>query len=243
MEFKCNSIREYLRSINLKLELPNIKLCLFDGVYKPKLDSFLIAKELVKIIKRNEKVLDIGTGTGILAILSAKKGAFVVATDIDRTSVKCAEYNAFLNNIELDMRVGSLFEPVKEGELFDVIVSNMTSLPTPPDEQYDENLRRNVDAGTNGRKYLDPLISKMPKYLKDGGYFLTLHSNFSDIEKTKNKLENLGFKVELKIYECSIGKTSGQRIDYFLKYLPKNCHPIKKNGWYQKIGIFKASKG
>ena len=201
-----------------------------------------MAQELLKVVKKNETVLDIGTGSGILAILSAKKGAFVVATDIDRTSVKCAEYNALLNNSKLDARTGSLFDPIKEGELFDVIVSNITSLPTPPDKQYDEYLKRTVDAGPDGRKYLDPLVTKMPKYLKEAGYFLTLHSNFADIEKTRNKLEEFEFKVELKVYEYPVGKTSAKRIDYFLNYLPKNCQPIKKNGWYQKIGIFKANR-
>ena len=243
MEFKCNFIREYLKFIDIEIELQDLKLCLLEDVYKPKLDSFLIAKELINIVKKNDKVLDIGTGTGLLAILSAKEGAFVAATDIHEKSVICAEYNASLNNIELDARVGSLFEPIKKGEIFDVIVSNIPSIPTPPEEQYDEYLKRNVDADPDGRKYLDPLISEMPKYLKEGGYFLILHSNFADIETTKNKLENLGFKVELKVYECPIGKTSGQRIDYFLKYLPKNCHPVKKNGWHQKIGIFKAKRG
>ena len=50
-------------------------------------------------------------------------------------------------------------------------------------------------------------------------------------------------KVELKVYEDPIGKTSGQRIDYFLMPLPENRHPIKKErGWYQKIGVFNARR-
>lgn len=81
----------------------------------------------------------------------------------------------------------------------------------------------------------------MSKYLKEDGYFLTVHSNFANIEKTEDKLEELRFKVELKIYEYPVGKTSGQRIDYFLKNLPKSCHPIKKgDSWYEKIAVFKA---
>ena len=243
MEFKCKSIRDYLKFIDLEIELPDIKLCHLEGAYKPKLDSFLIAKELMTIVKNNKKVLDIGTGTGVLAILSAKAGAFVVATDIYKKSIMCAEYNASLNNIKLDARVGSLFEPIKKGGMFDVIVGNIPSIPTPPNEQHDEYLKRNVDAGSDGRKHLDPLINEMPKYLKEGGYFLILHSNFADIETTKNKLEKLGFKVDLKVYEYPIGKTSGQRIDYFLAHLPKNCHPVNRNGWHQKIGIFKANRG
>lgn len=243
MKVGYKSITEYLRPLDLEIDLLDIKISLFEDVYPPELDSFLLAKDLVEIVKKDHEVLDIGTGSGILAILAAKKGAFVVATDVHEGSVKCAEYNAFLNNVKLDVRVGDIFNPIKGGDLFDVIVSNMTALPTPLDEQHDEYITRTVDAGPDGRKYLDPLISQMPKYLKEEGYFITQHSNFTNIEKTKDRIERLGFKVELKIYECPIGKTSGQRIDYFLNHLPKNCHPFKmRRDWYQKIGVFKARR-
>lgn len=237
------SIKEYMKHYDLKIDLPDIKISLFEGVYPPKLDSFLVAKELLEVVKEGHRVLDVGTGSGILAILAAKKGASVVATDIHQLSVKCAEYNASLNNVELDAKTSDLFESIKNEETFDIIVSNMTALPTPQDEQHDEYIIRTVDAGPDGRKYLDPLISQMPKYLKESGYFITQHSNFANIEKTKDKLEEIGFGVELEMYEYLIGKTSGQRLDYFLNYLPKNCHPFKRGkDWYQKIGVFKARR-
>ena len=243
MEFNYNSINKYLKFYNLKLELPNIKIYLSEGVYPPKLDSFLLAEELVKITVKGYEVLDIGTGSGILAIIASKKGANVVATDIHEESVKCARQNAFINNVKLDVRVGDLFKKIGDDELFDVIISNPTSLPTPSNEQHDEYIMRTVDAGPDGRKFLDSLINQMPLFLKKGGYFLTQHSNFSNIEKTVNMLKELGFEVEVKIYEFPIGKTSAQRINYFMEYLPKNCHPFKKEcNWYQRIGVFLARR-
>lgn len=230
-----------MKNYDLKIDLPDIIISLFEGVYPPKLDSFLLAEELVEVVREGHRVLDVGTGSGILAILAAKKGASVVATDIHQVSVKCAKYNASLNNVELDAKISDLFESIKNGETFDIIVSNMTALPTPPDEQHDEYIIRTVDAGPGGRKYLDPLISQMPKYLKEGGYFITQHSNFANIEKTKDKLEEIGFGVELKVYEYPVGKTSGERINYFISKLPPNCHPFIENGkWYQRIGVFRC---
>jgi len=243
MEFNCNSINKYLKFYNLKLELPDIKIYLSKGVYPPKLDSFLLAEELVKITVKGYEVLDIGTGSGILAIIASKKGANVVATDVHEESVKCARQNALINNVKLDVRVGDLFKKIGNDELFDVIISNPTSLPTPSNEQHDEYIMRTVDAGPDGRKFLDLLINQMPLFLKKGGYFLIQHSNFSNIEKTVNMLKELGFEVEVKIYEFPIGKTSAQRINYFIKYLPKNCHPFKKEcDWYQRIGVFLARR-
>ncbi|MBA7631551.1 Release factor glutamine methyltransferase [subsurface metagenome] len=230
MPLDCRLIEEYLRSLNLDIVLPNIKLCVFEGVYPPKLDSFLVAQEITEVVREGDRILDIGAGSGILAILAAVKGAFAVATDIDENSLSCARYNATLNKVELDVRLGSLFEPIEEGESFDIIVSNITSLPTPPNEKHDEYVTRTVDAGPDGRKYLEPLINQMPKYLKEQGCFITLHSNFSDIERTESTLENLGFSVELKLSEYPIGKTSAQGIDYFLRSLPANCYPIRKRG-------------
>lgn len=230
-----------MKSYDFELELPDIKISLFEGVYPPKLDSFLLAKELLEVVKEGHRVLDVGTGSGILAILAAKKDAWVVATDIHPPSVKCTEYNASLNNVKVDGRTGNLFEPIKNGETFDIIVSNMTALPTPPDEQHNEYITRTVDAGPDGRKYLDPLISKIPKYLKAGGCFITQHSNFANIELTKERLESFGFDVRLKIYEYQIGETSGKRVDYFINHLQKNCYPfIKDEKWFQRIGVFRC---
>jgi release factor glutamine methyltransferase len=110
---RYKSIREYMKNYDLKIDLPDIKISLFEGVYPPKLDSFLVAKELVEVVREGHRVLDVGTGSGILAILAAKKGASVVATDIHQLSVKCAEYNASLNNVELDAKISGLFESIK----------------------------------------------------------------------------------------------------------------------------------
>lgn len=244
MTERCRLITEYVKTSGVEVELPEFRICIFNGVYSPKLDSFLLARELMEMDMKDKRVLDVGTGCGILAIIAAMKGAFTVATDIHEGSVRCAEYNASLNNVSLDARAGNLFEPIDDGELFDIVVSNMTSLPCPPNERHDEYTTRSVNAGHDGRQYLDPLINQVPKHLKRDGYFLTQHSNFANIEKTKETLEKLNFEVELKVYEYPVGKTSGQRIDYFLEHLPNNCHPFKKGDtWYQKIGIFKAKKG
>lgn len=244
-ELKPRSIRDYLKDYSLQFELPEIKICVMDSVYPPKYDSLLLAKQVAEVVKAGDILLDVGTGSGILALIAAARGAKATMTDIHKTSVECARYNAFLNNIAVDARIGNLFDPVR-GESFDVIVSNMPSFPTPPNEQHDEYTTRNVDAGWDGRKYLDPLINQAPKYLKKPGYLLIVHSNFANNEKTEEKLRKLDFEVEIKQYEFpigvnQIGLTAGQRIDYFLENLPQNCHPFKKRGqWYQRMDVFKA---
>ena len=234
-------IKEYAQIYGFHFDLPNIRLCIYEGVYAPKLDSFLLAKHLMEIVEPNHKVLDIGTGAGILAILAAFKGASVVATDIHEPSVRCAEYNASLNGLSIGTRVGNLFDPILKSEVFDLIVSNTTSLPSPPNETHDDYTMRNINGGPDGRKYLDPLIQQAPSHLRKGGTLLIQHSNFSNIDQTKEMLEIAEFDVTLEVYDSPIGKTSGQRIDYFISKLPPNCHPFQKDGkWHQEIGVFTA---
>jgi methylase of polypeptide subunit release factors len=70
-----------------------------------------------------KRVLDLGTGPGTLGIIAALGGAAAVAVDISDRSAAFAVANAALNGVELDVRVGDLYEPVR-GELFDVVVSH-----------------------------------------------------------------------------------------------------------------------
>lgn len=240
-KFHRKSLKDYIRGNGLEFELPDMEICLTDGVYPAKLDSLLLAKELVEAVKEDDKVLDIGTGSGILAVLAAAQGAVVTATDVDRESIECARYNALLKGVSLDLRLGDLFEPIGE-DSFDIIVCNPPSLPSPPNEQYDEYTARSIDAGWDGRKYIDPLIKQSIKYLRNNGRLLMVHSNFADVGKTKEKLESLGFEVDVKEYDFPIGETSGRRVNYFLENLPQHCHPfLKKRKWYQRIGVFRAT--
>jgi len=70
-------------------------------------------------------VLDMGTGSGICAVVAARCGARVVAVDILPEAVRCARINALLNGLDgsIDVRQGDLFAPVKD-ERFDLILFN-----------------------------------------------------------------------------------------------------------------------
>jgi ribosomal protein L11 methyltransferase len=69
------------------------------------------------------RVLDVGTGTGVLAICAARLGAEVVAVDTDPLAVQAATENSARNRVPVDVRPGSL--DAVEGERFDVIVANL----------------------------------------------------------------------------------------------------------------------
>jgi len=72
------------------------------------------------------RVLDVGTGSGALAILAAARGMKVVATDISSAAVQCASLNSLRLGLgdRLEVRQGDLFEPVNKGEKFSLILFN-----------------------------------------------------------------------------------------------------------------------
>ncbi len=81
---------------------------------------------LKKVLRKGDSVLDIGTGTAILAILAKKLGAgYVLAVDNDPIAVDVARENISLNSIDIDVRISDLVENVEEK--FDIVIANIVA--------------------------------------------------------------------------------------------------------------------
>lgn len=82
----------------------------------------MMIDELMTTGVTDQRVLDMGTGTGVLAIMAAKLGAkYVLAIDIDENSIRNALENAEANNVQIDVRLGSTVPQ----EPFDLIMGNI----------------------------------------------------------------------------------------------------------------------
>lgn len=90
------------------------------------------SRTLAQITVRDPRgrVLDLGTGCGIQALHASRHAQHVVATDIDERALAYARFNAALAGVALDLRAGSMLEPVR-GETFDLVVSNPPFVITP----------------------------------------------------------------------------------------------------------------
>jgi predicted RNA methylase len=86
-------------------------------------DSWGFAELVLAQIGAGQRVLDVGTGTGVLAILLAKAGLDVVATDISATAVRAAQVNAARNGTSFPCYQSDLLRKV-EGR-FDLIAFNL----------------------------------------------------------------------------------------------------------------------
>jgi release factor glutamine methyltransferase len=162
-----------------------------ERVYPPSEDSYLLL-DSIKVAK-GSFVLDMGTGTGILAIAATLLGASrVVAIDINPFAIKCALKNAISKGLENQIATlaGNLFSPLQENTEFDVILFNPPYLRTKKSEYKGDWLEKSWAGGRNGRVIINQFISKMPAHLKlEGVAFILLPSR--GISATIRKLRQM----------------------------------------------------
>ncbi|MEM3153143.1 MAG: class I SAM-dependent methyltransferase [Candidatus Bathyarchaeia archaeon] len=174
----------------------------WSNVYEPAEDSFLFAENLT--LEKDEVVLDMGTGCGILGIVAAHKASIVIAVDINPHAVRCAKENARLNGVadKIFLVQGDLFAPVKVVKIFDLILFNAPYLPTDLSEGQSW-IERAWAGGVNGRTVLDRFLDNFSAYLKDNGRVLLMQSTLADVDKTLKILAAKGFKTRI-VVKCDL---------------------------------------
>jgi release factor glutamine methyltransferase len=166
-----------------------VRLFTLPGVFRPRPDSWMLARALrAERLPAGARVLDVCTGSGLLAVTAALGGAQATAVDLSRRAVLCAELNARLNGVRVRALRGDLFAPVR-GERFDAIVSNPPYLPAEEDGVPARGPRRAWDAGRDGRAILDRLCAEAPRHLDADGVLLLVHSSLCDTEATLSALD------------------------------------------------------
>ncbi len=109
---------------------PEIRIRLAPGVYPPSEDSFLLLSALE--VKPGERVLEVGTGSGIIALHAVAHGARVVASDVEPQALHLASANARANDLGLALVRADLLGPFRGP--FDVVAFNPPYLPRDEDE-------------------------------------------------------------------------------------------------------------
>ncbi len=170
---------------------------IFPEVYEPSDDTFLMADCLE--VKEGARVLDLGTGCGILGILAAEGAERVLGIDVNPHAVRCAKANAKTNGIEgkMDLVRGDLFQPLKPDEKFDLILFNPPYLPTSERENKRGWLEKAWSGGPSGRRVIDRFLFEAPRRLKEGGVMLLLQSSLSSVRKTLRILKRAELKTEV----------------------------------------------
>ena len=211
---KRRGLREPLQHIIGSVDFCDVKLQVSPAALIPRPETELLVQAVLDRFSADSsfKFLDMGTGTGAvaLAICKVRPHASAIAIDISTEALELAkthpEKNQILNQIEF--RQGNLFEPVKPGEEFDLIVSNPPYIPTnvistlQSEVQHDPKLA--LDGGEDGLKIISALIRDSQKYLKPRGrlIFEMGHDQRSSVEKLlqNENFGEIGFVNDLQGY-------------------------------------------
>ena len=164
-------------------------------IYQPAEDSHLLARNISKYSRG--LVLDIGTGTGILAAEASQKAEKVIAIDINKEAIKQGK-KTYKNLKNLEFRQSNLFEKIKSDEKFNLIIFNPPYLPNDK-EFYDPALH----GGKKGYEVIEKFLKQASKYLKPNGKILLLISTQTKPKKVQEIIDKYGFEYK-KIDEESL---------------------------------------
>lgn len=169
--------REPLQYILGETEFMGLTFHVEPGVLIPRADTEIVCEQALMRLKPGARVLDIGTGSGALAISLAKLGkdVRVTAADISDAALAIAKENAERLSADVEFVKSDCFSALK-GEKFDMIISNP---PYISDEEMKELMPEvllephlALFGGEDGLDFYRRISREAPEYLNDGGWLV-----------------------------------------------------------------------
>lgn len=153
-----------------------------------------------------DRALDLGTGCGVQSLHLMRHAGHVVGTDLNPRAIDLANVTAALSGVDIEFRLGSLFEPVA-GERFDLIVSNPPYVMSPPGGA--RLTYREGELAADG--LVEAVVRQAPEHLSVGGS-LQLLTNWAIVDGTPWE-DRLATWVEGTDLDCWV--IERERLDKF----------------------------
>ena len=150
----------------------DINLLVNENVLIPRFETEYLVEKTINYAKKLKKpldILDIGTGTGAIAITLAKNlSSNVLATDISEKALEVAKKNAERNNVKVNFKQSDILKNIK-GK-FDIIISNPPYIAK--DEKVDKIVKDNephiaLYADNKGLYFYEEILKNIKPYLKE----------------------------------------------------------------------------
>lgn len=173
---------------------PEIRILSDPDVYPPSDDSILFIQSLN--VRKGEKVLEIGCGSGVVSIHCAKNGCIVTSGDINPKAVELTKRNAGDNGVHITVAETDVYSNI-EGR-FDTILFNLPYLPV--DE--DGLLARSWSGGPDGLGPLPDLLDGSSDHLNPEGRIVVVISSLMDTQALWDLLDDYDVESigELKLF-------------------------------------------
>ncbi|MDI3500679.1 MAG: release factor glutamine methyltransferase [Thermoanaerobacter sp.] len=172
-----------------------------ENVLIPRPETEILVEEVLKRLKKGNTLIDIGTGSGAIAVSVVKyfPDCFVYAVDISRKALEVAKYNAKKHNV-LDKIVfieSDVFSQVPKNIKFDFIVSNPPYIKRGELETLQEEVKKEpiiaLDGGEDGLFFYKKIIEGAPFYLNPEGA-ICFEMGYDQKEEVTDLLTKGGFK-------------------------------------------------
>lgn len=175
-------------SSNRIIEFNGIKICLNDEVYEPAEDTELLLSILK--IEKGEEVIEVGSGSGILSVISAKMGGRVYSVDINPFAVLATLCSSKLNNVDINIINCDILTCFRN-KIFDVGIFNPPYLPF---EEYNDWIEYSWSGGISGSevliRFLNTILAKR---------LYILYSSLSDEDKIMEIIDKRKMRINKKI--------------------------------------------
>ncbi len=160
-------------------------------VYEPREDSWLLQRLVKDMVCADDRVIDIGTGSGIQATTALLMAEDVFAVDIDPECIEQLQKK----EPRITGIVSDVFANVPKDKKFDVIICNPPYLPTDDREPKDSALA--TTGGAKGSEIIERLLKEAKPFLAQSGCILLLYSSLS--KDTPEIIEKEGYTIEKTI--------------------------------------------
>jgi 16S rRNA G1207 methylase RsmC len=208
-------------------EIDGVRLKILPNVFSPEIffESQWFARK-VSDLAAGKRLLEVGSGTGIISLFAALKGSQVTAVDVNEKAIENTKLNFAEQNLPVDARLGSVYEPLKETEQYEVIFWNHPFNKTSQNDT-DLFLKSVFDYEY---KHLETYIAEGGKHLSPGGKLLLGTSNIADlkeieriaakynydfvlVDKIDRQTEVDGSNTDFRIYQFVLKSVENSKID------------------------------
>lgn len=181
------------------------------GVFHP--GFFFSTKFILEFLDRqdldNKKLLELGSGSGLVSVFAARKGARVIGSDINTKAVSATHENAKNNEVMVEAICSDLFEEIPLMP-FDWIIVNPPYYPADPKTEEEYAWYCGAD-----HQYFKKLFSSLEHYTHDESKVLIILSDVCDIQKILAMASDNNFMLE-KIAQRSVW-ADGKNYLYWIK--------------------------